>query len=135
MVNAKTNFSLIAITCGFLLMACDSQSTQQNTETNASSEQTGDIVSTDEKQQTMTITGILQYQKFEGGFFGFIAKDGKKYTLSGLDSEFKKDGIELELDVVAIPDVVTTTQFGQLVEVKNVAVINVPKTKPVDKSL
>lgn len=72
----------------------------------------------------ITLTGTITYVELEGGFFGFIAKDGKKYTLKNLPKAFKKDGLLVTLKAIPIKDVVTFYQYGEYIEVSEVQIIN-----------
>ncbi|MFT6267763.1 MAG: hypothetical protein ACJAVV_000562 [Alphaproteobacteria bacterium] len=79
-----------------------------------------------EKKQ-MIITGQILYQTFEGGFYGFIANNGDKYMPSGLKSEHRKNGLIVEMKVELITDRATTQQFGKLVKVLEIKVLDASK--------
>lgn len=68
----------------------------------------------------MTISGKLVYQQYEGGFLGFIADNGEKYTLRGIDKAYRKNGMTLTLSGAVRNDIMTTRQFGSVFEVKDV---------------
>lgn len=111
--------------------ACGANAEQSslNNETNNQEKSNNEGIS------TMTINGTLVYQHFEGGFFGFISDSGEKYILSGLDKEFKKNGIILELEVSEMKGLATTQQFGKLLKVHKTKVLDVSKIKPSDNSM
>jgi hypothetical protein len=72
----------------------------------------------------MQITGTITYKDFEGGFYGFVSKDGKNYTLNNLAKEHRKNGLVVEIKAEAIEDMATTTQFGQLLRVHDITIID-----------
>ncbi|MFT4653508.1 MAG: hypothetical protein ACJA0G_002225 [Kangiellaceae bacterium] len=80
-----------------------------------------------EDKKQMVITGQILYQNFEGGFYGFIANNGDKYMPSGLKSEHRKNGLIVEMKVELITDRVTTQQFGKLVKVLEIKVLDTTK--------
>lgn len=80
-----------------------------------------------EEKKQMMVTGQILYQNFEGGFYGFIATNGDKYMPSGLKSEHRKNGLIVEMKVELITDRVTTQQFGKLVKVLEVKVLDATK--------
>ncbi len=41
--------------------------------------------------------GMIQYVELEGGFFGIVAEDGRKFFPQYLDSSFKKDGLSVRV--------------------------------------
>lgn len=78
----------------------------------------------------MTLQGQVVYQTMEGGFFSFIANDGGKYTPMQLPKEHKKHGLLVELKAQIMVDVMTTTQFGQVIKVVDVKVLDDSKVSP-----
>jgi hypothetical protein len=83
----------------------------------------------------MTLTGQIKYQKIEGGFYGFIANNGDKYMPSGLKSEYRLNGLIVELKVEAIEGMVTTQQFGKLVKVLEIKVLDASKVVTNDNTM
>jgi hypothetical protein len=75
----------------------------------------------------MTLTGKISYQEFEGGFYGFIANNGDKYTPSGLKNEYRKNGLIVEMKCQAMEGMATTKQFGKLVKVLEIKVLDTSK--------
>ncbi|MBU3022574.1 hypothetical protein [Aestuariibacter sp. A3R04] len=100
------------------LVAC-SESADSAPETITDSTQQS-VQAGDKSMATMTISGKLIYQQHEGGFLGFIANDGAKYTLRGIDKAYRKNGMILTLSGSVRNDIMTTRQFGSVFEVKEV---------------
>jgi hypothetical protein len=92
-----------------------------------------EIDSKHDESEKMTITGQIRYLEFEGGFYGFIANNGDKYMPSGLKNEYRRNGLIVEMKVEPIPDMMTIQQFGILVKVLEIKVIDA--TKVTDKTL
>ena len=72
----------------------------------------------------LTLKGQVLFQEMEGGFFGFIAEDGKKYTPIGMNKAHLRHGLVIELTGKLLPDMITTTQFGEVIQVQNVVVLD-----------
>jgi hypothetical protein len=82
------------------------------------------------KESMMTLRGTIVYQNFEGGFFSFIADDGSQYTPQTLAPEHRRDGLIVQITGEIITDMMTTTQFGQLLKVHDLTVLDASKTSP-----
>jgi len=80
------------------------------------------------------IEGTIVYQSFEGGFFSFISNDGSKFTLMGLAEHHRKNGLVVSIQGEIVHDVMTTTQFGQILKIIDIVVIDESKVKPVVKN-
>ena len=80
------------------------------------------------------VTGTVLYKKLEGGFFALISTDNKHYTLRKLPKEFKLEGLVVEITGMINKDIITFTQFGELLEVETVKVIDNSNAKAPDLS-
>ena len=136
---------LIALSLCFFTSACTEQSTmKESTATNQESATEKKEISElslkndlNENQKTanMTIQGTLVFQEMEGGFMGFIANDGKKYTPMGIPKEHMRDGLVLEINGELKPNMITITQFGEVIKVNSVRVIDDSKATSTDKDI
>ena len=79
-----------------------------------------------EKQNSelVTLKGQILFQDIEGGFFAFIAEDGKKYTPKGMPKEHLRDGLVIEMTGQVLPEIMTITQFGEVIKVDTVIVLD-----------
>ena len=105
----------ITLILGFVLsaIACSNAENTQNEKPHK--ENTPLVMTDDQKQpQTLELIGHIRYQNLEGGFFGFIDQKGNKYTLRKLPKEHLIDGLKLKISAEIMSDMVTTTQFGEL---------------------
>ena len=70
-----------------------------------------------EEHGHFTGTGTVRYIDLEGGFYGIIGDDGKKYLPIDLDQQYKTDGLKVRFRFKARRDVMTITMWGIPVEV------------------
>ncbi|MFT6990910.1 MAG: hypothetical protein ACJASL_002894 [Paraglaciecola sp.] len=85
--------------------------------------------------QKMTLTGQIIYKQVEGGFYGFVTNNGDKYMPSGLKSEYLQNGLIVELKVELMPDMLTFQQFGDVVKVLEVKVLDTSKVSGIHESM
>jgi hypothetical protein len=72
-------------------------------------------------QRARTVTGTVRYIDVEGGFFGIVADDGTKLDPVNLPEDFRKDGVRIQVRVVATKDTVSLRMWGtpvRLIEIK-----------------
>ena len=81
------------------------------------------------ENNTITLIGQIRYQNFEGGFYGFIANNGDKYMPSGLPPEHRKNGLVVEIQAQPITGLVTTQQFGKVIKIVDIKVIDTSKVE------
>jgi hypothetical protein len=55
----------------------------------------------------VTMKGSIFYKDLEGGFYAFIAENGDRYTLHGLDETYQKNGLIVEVKGTPKPDLMT----------------------------
>ena len=95
-----------------------------------SPQQTTEQQVTNEKDSMLTIRGTIVFKPQEGGFFGFDADDGKKYFPNGLKEKYRRHGLVVELSGEINMQMVTYQQYGPVLMVKSVKVIDQSKVKP-----
>ncbi len=79
------------------------------------------------------ITGTIQFKSFEGGFYALDADNGSKYTLRKLDREYQVQGLRVRVTGRVLDDVMTTTQYGDLLDVSKIVVLDDSAiTRPAD---
>ena len=81
----------------------------------------------DNTKGEMTMKGSIIYKDLEGGFYAFIAEKGDRYTLHGLDETYQKNGLIVEVKGTPKPDMMTFTQFGTVLQVSSVKVLDTSK--------
>ncbi|MFT7258395.1 MAG: hypothetical protein ACI9MS_000240 [Glaciecola sp.] len=77
--------------------------------------------------ELLVLEGHVLFQQMEGGFFGFIDKSGNKYTPIGMDKANLRHGLVIQLTGKILPNMITTTQFGQVIKVESVVIIDESK--------
>ena len=65
-------------------------------------------------------TGKIQYNDFEGGFYGIISNDGEKYDPINLPEDFKIDGLLVRYKIRILDDQVSVHMWGMVVEIINI---------------
>jgi len=81
----------------------------------------------DNAKGEMTMKGSIIYKDLEGGFYAFIAENGDRYTLHGLDETYQKNGLVVEVKGTPKSDMMTFTQFGTVLQVSSVKVLDTSK--------
>ena len=68
-------------------------------------------------EQQFSATGTVRFQQLEGGFWGIIADDGRKFDPMGLDAKFQKDGLRVRFEATPDPDRMSTHMWGTIVRI------------------
>ncbi|WP_395342617.1 ribose-phosphate pyrophosphokinase [Ningiella sp. W23] len=127
----KSLFCVLATVPFLTACAQDSTTISNNLHDPASSvEQAQNDVSKNKVKEASTMStmqGSILWQDFEGGFFGFVAENGDKYTLHKLAREHRKHGLVVKVTGSIMHDMMTTTQFGQVFKVASIEVIDASK--------
>jgi inhibitor of cysteine peptidase len=67
---------------------------------------------TAEYRRPWVTAGTVIRVDLEGGFYGILGDDGKKYEPLSLDARYQKDGLRIAFDAAAAKDAVTTRMWG-----------------------
>jgi hypothetical protein len=62
-------------------------------------------------------TGTIQFNDFEGGFYGIVGDDGEKYNPINLQLEFEEDGIRVSYTLKILENQESIHQWGLMVEI------------------
>jgi inhibitor of cysteine peptidase len=62
-------------------------------------------------------SGTIQFNDFEGGFYGIVGDDGENYDPINLPLEFEEDGIRIKYTLKILEDQVSIHQWGTMVEI------------------
>ena len=65
-------------------------------------------------------SGTVTYQGLEGGFYGILGDDGKKYEPLNLDARYRKDGLRVAFDATPAGDAVSTRMWGTPVNLTSI---------------
>lgn len=69
------------------------------------------------KKTEQMISGTVRYLELEGGFYGLVADDGRRYDPINLPAEYKKDGLRVKFAIREKKGVVSFHMWGRIVEV------------------
>ena len=68
------------------------------------------------------VTGTVEWQELEGGFWGIAGDDKQSYDpLVGMPGELKVDGTRVKLVLLDRPDLMSTHMWGKHVQVQDIA--------------
>ena len=62
-------------------------------------------------------TGRIQYNDFEGGFYGIVSDDGEHYDPINLPSEFEEDGLRVGFKLKILENQSSIHMWGTVVEI------------------
>lgn len=65
-------------------------------------------------------TGTVRFQEIEGGFWGIIADDGRKFDPMGLDARFQQDGLRVRFEAMPETDMMSTRMWGSIVTLSKI---------------
>jgi hypothetical protein len=78
-------------------------------------------MSTDQKKDTVNITGTVRHYDLEGGFWAVRGDDNTTYDpMGGLPTELQKDGIRVRLEGKLRPEIASAHMVGPIVEVHSI---------------
>jgi hypothetical protein len=73
-----------------------------------------------ESQAVIRTSGKIVYLDLEGGFWGIVADDGRKFDPIELDEKFHKDGLRVTFEAEPDTDRMSTRMWGSLVVLKKI---------------
>jgi hypothetical protein len=73
-----------------------------------------------EPAPTITFTGTVSFIPLEGGFFGIISDDGRRYDPVNLPEEYRRDGLRVKVEALVLRGVIGFHMWGQKVEISNI---------------
>jgi hypothetical protein len=72
------------------------------------------------KENIVAGNGTVEYIELEGGFYGIVADDGKKYDPINLAPEFQQDGLRVRFEARVRKDLASTHMWGTIVEITRI---------------
>ncbi len=73
-----------------------------------------------DQEDIVSATGTVRFIDLEGGFYGIICDDGKKYDPMNLDQQFRADGLRIRFEANIRKDVASFHMWGTIVEITNI---------------
>jgi hypothetical protein len=65
-------------------------------------------------------TGTVRFIELEGGFYGIVADDGRKYDPINLSEGFREDGLRVKFEANIREDLSSIHMWGTLVELTKI---------------
>ena len=65
-------------------------------------------------------TGTVRHQSLEGGFWGIIADDGRRFDPMELDAAYQKDGLRVRFEATPETDMMSTRMWGTIIELTHI---------------
>lgn len=124
--------ALVAISCLILLGCQQGVKQEDNAEQaiNQSSEANVPVKKNDKvKREEQWQVARIQYFELEGGFFGLITSDNKKYLPLNLPTEFQQHNAQVRFAGKVKPNMMTIQQWGTPIEIKKIELISKGKTR------
>ena len=75
----------------------------------------------------ISLTGTVEHVELEGGFWGVIGDDGKRYDVVNLPKEFRTQGLRVRFVGRLRPDRVSFHMWGVIVEVISIEKLGATK--------
>ncbi len=69
------------------------------------------------QENTILKSGTVRFIDLEGGFYGIIGDDGKKYDPINLSREFQVDGLPVRFEAKVRDDVAAIRMWGTPIEI------------------
>ena len=82
--------------------------------------------------EIIAFTGRVVRVELEGGFYGLLAPDGRRYDPMNLPDRYRRDGLVVSVRVRPKPGVVSFRMWGEIVEVVEIQDVGPsgPKSPP-----
>lgn len=74
-------------------------------------------------ENIVNFTATVRYIDIEGGFWGLISSDGKKYEPRILDNKYLKDGLKVRVKARILKDTAGFRMWGKQVEIINIGIL------------
>lgn len=65
-------------------------------------------------------TGTIKYLSFEGGFYGIVADNGKRYDPINLPKEYRQDGLRVGFQAIEMKGMVSIRMWGTIIKITKI---------------
>ncbi len=69
---------------------------------------------------TISFTGTVTWVELEGGFFGIIADDGKRYEPINLPEQYAQEGVQVTVTASIREDYASIYMWGTIIEILSI---------------
>ncbi len=73
-----------------------------------------------DQEDVVSATGTVRFINLEGGFYGIVGDDGKKYDPMTLDQQFRADGLRIRFEARIRADVASFHMWGTIVDITKI---------------
>ena len=70
-----------------------------------------------DREQIVVGTGTIQYNDFEGGFYGIVGDDGENYDPINFPSDIEEDGLRVKYTLKILENQTSIHMWGIIVEI------------------
>ena len=81
-------------------------------------------VNSKNSEQEISFAAEVKWISLEGGFYGLVAEDGRKFLPLNLPEEFKKDGLKVRIRGKIKKDIVTVYMWGIPLEILEIEILS-----------
>lgn len=118
----KHSYILINLFAAFIISACVAQ-TEQITTSKLDSPVMNEPNTTAPSENQISTTGTVRFQEIEGGFWGIVADDGRKFDALNLEPSFQKEGLRVRFEAKPETDRMSTRMWGTMVTLQKIEVV------------
>jgi len=68
-------------------------------------------------------TGTVEFVELEGGFYGIVGDDGKRYDPINLDPAYQKDGLRVSFQAKIRQDMASIHMWGKIIELTKIEIL------------
>jgi hypothetical protein len=137
-LNSENNFEVrnmkiiaflsLALLSGLLLLGCAQDTAKTSAEDLANLKKPPaklvEVNPNELANNMITVTGTIIFKNIEGGILGLNGNDGNKYTPRNLKPKYRRPGLVLEITGTINEDLLSFKQYGRMLEVKSVKIID-----------
>ncbi|HEX9976220.1 MAG TPA: hypothetical protein VGA82_03125 [Dehalococcoidales bacterium] len=72
------------------------------------------------REEAISGTGTVKFVELEGGFYGIVGDDGKKYDPINLTQTYEEDGLRVRFEARIRQDIASIHMWGTIIELTKV---------------
>lgn len=72
------------------------------------------------REEAISGTGTVKFVELEGGFYGIVGDDGKKYDPINLEQTYQEDGLRVRFQAKIRQDISSIHMWGTIIELTKI---------------
>ncbi len=72
------------------------------------------------REEAISATGTVKFVELEGGFYGIVGDDGKKYDPINLEQTYQEDGLRVRFQAKIRQDISSIHMWGTIIELTKI---------------